>query len=85
MIPVLTEIGRGMGWLPWQAIAMLWGYFDESGEHPAGGNLTRLTFGGGFAPFEAWEALSMEWAAALELAGIHYVSYGGLRGPPPAL
>jgi hypothetical protein len=46
---------------------LLWGYFDESGEHEAAsGRLARLTFGGGIAPFEAWEMLSMEWAAMLE-------------------
>jgi hypothetical protein len=60
------EIGIGLGWQAETVIAMLWLYLDESGEHNADGTLRRLTFGGGVAPFEAWAALALDWAAILE-------------------
>ncbi len=69
MIPVLTEIGRGLGWRPWQVIAMLWGYFDESGEYE-NGHLRRLTLGGVLAPFETWERFVMDWGQILKDFGI---------------
>jgi hypothetical protein len=51
---------------------MLWAYFDESGWHPNGGALAKLTVGGCIASFETWEALSLNWASAIENMGIPY-------------
>ena len=51
---------------------MLWGYFDESGEHNKSGSLVRLTIGGALAPVGAWEAFSAEWSALLDSAGIPF-------------
>jgi hypothetical protein len=51
---------------------MLWGFFDESGEHDRQtGELVRLTLGGCWASFEQWEDFVLKWAATLEAAGIH--------------
>lgn len=49
---------------------MLWAFFDESGWHPTGGPLAKLTVGGCIAEFGAWEALSMNWADAITKMGI---------------
>lgn len=82
----MAELCQGLGWSPWRGIAMLWGYFDESGEHDRiTGNLTRLTVGGALATAEAWAALSMEWAATLRSANIsafHMTDFEGRKKPP---
>jgi hypothetical protein len=44
----------------------LWGFFDESGQHDAQGNLLRLTLGGFFAPWEEVEKLCERWREALD-------------------
>jgi hypothetical protein len=52
-------------------VIMIWGFWDESGEHDkTSGHLVRLTIGGAFASSEAWESFSMGWAALLQWAGI---------------
>jgi hypothetical protein len=65
-LPVMTELGRGMGWHAGTVLAMLWMYLDESGEHARDGSLVSLVLGGGIASFPSWEALSSEWASILE-------------------
>jgi hypothetical protein len=47
-------------------VAVLWGYFDESGESGPTGALKRLTLGGFFAPWSSIETLCAEWRAALD-------------------
>jgi hypothetical protein len=60
-----------LGWASAGGVLMLWGFFDESGEHDRQtGELTRLTLGGCWASFEQWETLSLNWATALEIGGI---------------
>ena len=49
---------------------MLWGYFDESGEHGPDGKLLRLTLGGFFAPWQAVEQLCQVWRKALDDEGL---------------
>jgi hypothetical protein len=53
-----------------QGIVMLWAFFDESGWHPTGGKLAKLTVAGCIASFETWEVLSMNWADAIAKMGI---------------
>jgi len=66
-LPVMTELGRGLGWHAETVLAMLWMYLDESGSHNSkSGYLEHLVLGGGIADFPAWEALSLDWAATLE-------------------
>lgn len=67
---------------------MLWGYFDESGEHDATGKLMRLTVAGCVAPLEAWQQFEQEWQAVLKrngLATFHMVEHAsrkhGLKSP----
>lgn len=64
---------------------MLWAYFDESGEHDrVTGHLQRLTLGGCVAPFEKWQAFSLEWASTLEAAGVrmfHMVDFRNRAHP----
>ena len=62
---------------------MLWAYFDESGEHDQSGALMRLTIGGGIAPFEEWEALSIRWSALLR--GSVRISVCGAFSVPPTI
>jgi len=49
---------------------MLWAFVDESGWHPTGGGLAKLTVGGCITDFEAWECLSTDWAAAIQTWGL---------------
>src|SRR6266851_600122 len=66
-LPVMTELGRGLGWHAGEVLAMLWMYLDESGEHDReDGHQKSLALGGGIAPLSAWEALSLDWAGTLE-------------------
>jgi hypothetical protein len=65
-----AELSSGLFWQPSEVIAMLWAYFDESGEHDASGALRALTIGGLVAPFEAWQQLEKEWRAALRSEGL---------------
>ena len=63
---------------------MLWAYFDESGEHDASGALSRLTVGGGIAPLEEWEALSLRWRVLLdrfELPFFHMTDFEARKRP----
>jgi hypothetical protein len=59
------------GWSADDLIAMLWAYFDESGEHdPVTGHLVRLTVGGWIASCEAWQRFDEQWQNVLEAEGI---------------
>ncbi len=69
---------------------MLWGFFDESGEHepddaPAEirGKVKKLTIAGCWASYERWQAFSMDWSDALERAGIrmfHMADFEAYQG-----
>jgi hypothetical protein len=84
-LPIMTELGRGMGWHAGTVLAMLWMYLDESGDHDRRtGNLIRLALAGGIARFDAWEALSIEWAETLirfEIPMFHMTDFEARRGP----
>src|SRR6266536_5960482 len=59
------EIARGLFWRGSDWLAMLWVYFDESGEHGANGRLKKLTLGGSIAQSETWDIVSDKWAKVL--------------------
>jgi len=62
---------------------MLWGFFDESGEHDDRGHLAKLTLGGCWSSFEKWEALSLEWRKVLDAFGInvfHMTDFEAYKG-----
>lgn len=61
-----AELAAGLFWKPEEMVAMLWAYFDESGDHDqTSGTLTRLTIGGLIASEDAWRAFDSEWTSAL--------------------
>jgi hypothetical protein len=60
----LYELGTLLGWRSGTLVWMLYGFFDESGEHRAG-RLIRLTIGGGLAAFDTWQALEKDWTKIL--------------------
>ncbi len=60
----LVRLGVAQSWEPERIIALVFGYFDESGEH-ASGSLQRLTLGGFFSTWEAVQELEREWRSAL--------------------
>lgn len=64
------ELGASLCWQPIDLIAMLWAYFDESGEYQDG-TLKRLTLGGCIASFENWQAFDQRWRAALDDEGVN--------------
>jgi hypothetical protein len=50
---------------------MLWGYFDEAGEHDKKtGRLSRLAIGGFLAPAEEWEKAIPKWQKVLDGEGV---------------
>ena len=64
------ELAKGLGWTN-KLIAMLWGYFDEAGEHnKATGHLTRLAIGGFLAPYDEFQAAIEPWQKALDDEGV---------------
>jgi hypothetical protein len=65
MPSAFAELAAGVCWKPEEMIAMLWAYFDESGDHKQAGTLTRLTIGGLIASADAWKAFDDEWTWAL--------------------
>lgn len=69
-LTAFAELSSGLFWQPSEVIAMLWAYFDESGEHDASGALRALTIGGLVAPFEAWQQFEKDWRAALRSEGL---------------
>ena len=66
----LDELAFGFRWRPRTVVAMLWAYFDKSGQHGADGQLVRLTLGGFMAPWEAVQRLDQRWNAALDAEGL---------------
>ena len=66
----LLKLARAGGWSPGRILAVMDGYFDESGEHAPGGSLTRLTVGGFFAPLREIERLNSKWGVALDAEGL---------------
>lgn len=67
-----AELAAGLFWKPKEMIAVLWAYFDESGEHDAGGALGALMIGGLIAPQQAWKEFDEEWGKALTLEGMTF-------------
>jgi hypothetical protein len=57
------------GWDQRDILAMLYGYFDESGEHGPDGKLVQLTLGGFIARWPEVESLCRDWRAALDDCG----------------
>ncbi len=66
----LYELGSLLGWRSGTLVWMLYGFFDESGEHDAADRLIRLTIGGGLATFDTWQALTKDWVTVLANHGI---------------
>jgi hypothetical protein len=65
------ELSAGLRWRPRDLVAMLWGYFDESGFHDhKTGKLRRLSFGGCLASCDTWNGFKSEWKAVLAPEGI---------------
>ncbi len=57
-----------LGWPANLEVWMLWGFFDESGDHASahvGGSLLQLSIGGCIASFDSWNSYSTEWAKFL--------------------
>jgi hypothetical protein len=54
------------GWGERDILAMVYGFFDESGEHGFDGKLLQLTLGGFIARWPEVEALCREWRTALD-------------------
>lgn len=80
------ELCAGLNWSAESLVAMVWGYFDESGEHDkCTGHFTRLTIAGAIAPCEVWQIFSARWKVILQKAGIttmfHMVDFENRRGP----
>jgi hypothetical protein len=82
--PYFTKRGQSLGWQSLTGVAMLTGYFDESGEDdPDTGHLVNLTIGGSFASFEVWQNVSEQWKRALDQEGVkvfhmkHFEHYRG--------
>jgi hypothetical protein len=54
------------GWDARDIVVMLYGFFDESGEHDQDGTLAQLTLGGFIARWPDIQSLCQKWRAALD-------------------
>jgi Protein of unknown function (DUF3800) len=85
-LPRLGELGAALCWQPTDLIAMLWAYFDESGEYQSDGTLRRLTLGGCIASFDNWQAFNQKWRSELDDEGIqvfHMADFEAREGEFP--
>lgn len=55
------EMAAMLGWKPSQEVWMLWGFFDEVGEHEEGGGEKCLTIGGCIATADQWTSFTAAW------------------------
>lgn len=71
----IADLAAGLCWADSESVLMIWGYYDESGEYDAAGNLINMTVGGCFAPLDAWKKFEVRWKKALndeELNHFHF-------------
>ena len=66
----LEQQARISGWRRGTIVAVMWSFWDESGEHDGAGKLCRLTLGGFMAPWERIEILTQRWREALDAEGL---------------
>ena len=66
----LSELAAGLCWHNGDHVAVVWVYYDESGEYDSAGNLLNMSMGGVVAPLAKWEAFTADWCAALAAEGL---------------
>jgi hypothetical protein len=62
----LEQLAYIGSWRPQRVLALMHGFFDESGEFGPDGKLKRLTLGGFFAHWSEIEALTAKWRETLD-------------------
>jgi hypothetical protein len=68
----IGALAAGLFWPKNARVLVMWGYYDESGEYDAKGNLLNMTIGGCFSSIDRWKALDVEWQKALSDQGLDY-------------
>jgi hypothetical protein len=76
---MFREMASMLGWAPQQEVWMLYGFFDESGEHPNGADLECLTIGGCIATADEWGGFSAAWDIFREEHGVDHFHANELR------
>src|SRR6266566_1768654 len=67
----VEALAAGLFWRRNENVLMIWGYYDESGEYDAAGNLVNMTVGGCFAPLDKWRDFEPQWNEALAREGLN--------------
>jgi hypothetical protein len=70
MTSFLKELGRALSWQSGEGIAMVWVYYDESGEYDQRGVLLNMSMGGCVSRIERWEAFRDAWMEVLNKYGL---------------
>ena len=66
----VEEMGIAIAWRQREAVAMVWVYYDESGEYGPDGALVNMSVAGCVAPLAVWQAFCPAWQAALAAEGL---------------
>lgn len=80
----LGQLARALAWPPERVIAMIWAYYDESGEYGPDGALLNMSIGGCVARLEAWEKFTDQWRTILDREGLpffHMTDFEAWRAP----
>jgi hypothetical protein len=80
----LESLAAGLFWPPDARVLVMWGYYDESGEHGPTGELLNMTIGGCFSSLERWREFDAAWKAALaaeSLSYFHMTDFEAWEGP----
>ena len=67
----ISELAGGLCWRPSENVAMIWAYYDESGEY-ADGKLLNMSIGGCVSSLAKWELFKVDWCATLQAEGLSY-------------
>ena len=68
----LNDMGQALAWSGSDLIAMVWVYYDESGEYGPTGNLLNMSIGACVSPLDHWKPFGAAWKAALAAEGVAY-------------
>lgn len=80
----IDALAAGLFWHRNENILMVWGYYDESGEYDAAGNLVNMTVGGCFSSLDKWREFEPQWKEALAREGLtafHMTDFEAWRPP----
>jgi hypothetical protein len=80
----ISAIAAGLGWAEQDIVAMVWAYYDESGQYDDRGRLLNMSMGGIVAPLDRWRGFEEKWKLSLAVEGLtafHMTDFEAWRAP----